>query len=292
MIYNMTEAMNSFLSRRSASQMVATSIAVALLIGLLDHITGYELSFSVFYVAPISAISWYVGRRPGVVFCLLSTAIWLIVDLSSGNMYSHAAIPFWNAAVRLGFFIVISLLLSTLHAHLRMERSMAKTDALTGLLNGRAFRETAQKVLDLCRRIGGPATLGYIDLDNFKAVNDALGHAEGDEVLKVVGSTLAQCVRSSDLVGRLGGDEFAVILPDTNHTQARTVMMKIRQKLTEEVRMHNWPVGFSIGVAVLCIPPPAVDEAITLADNLMYGAKRAGKNNIVYEEFGGAKQAG
>ena len=169
---------------------------------------------------------------------------------------------------------------------------MAQTDGLTGLMNGRAFREAAQKLFDLCRRIERPATLGYIDLDNFKTVNDSLGHAEGDVLLKVVGSALLKCVRSSDLVGRLGGDEFAVILPDTNHTQARTVMKKIHQKLTEEVRMHNWTVGFSIGVAILCIPPSTADEAIKLADNLMYGVKKAGKNDILYEEFSGVEQSG
>ncbi|UCD80043.1 MAG: diguanylate cyclase [Desulfobacterales bacterium] len=281
----MKKSINSLLSGLSASQLILPAISAALLLGLLDHITGYELSFAVFYVVPIAVVSWYVGRVPGLVFCGLSTAIWLIVDLASANTYSHPTIPFWNAAVRLGFFIMISLLLSTLHTRLIMEQRAAQTDGLTNLLNGRAFREGARKLFDLCRRIGRPATLAYIDLDNFKAVNDSLGHTEGDSVLKLVGTILAKSVRNTDLVGRLGGDEFAVILPDTNLSQAQTVIAKIHEKLTEEVGAHNWRIGFSIGVAVLAKPPSSVDEAIKLADNLMYDVKKVGKNSIVYREF-------
>jgi len=166
-----------------------------------------------------------------------------------------------------------------------MEQKTAQTDGLTALLNGRAFRQGAQNLFDLCRRIGRSASLAYIDLDNFKAVNDSLGHTEGDLVLKVVGATLAQCVRSTDLVGRLGGDEFAVVLPDTNLSQAHTVMRKIHQKLTEEVGFRNWPIGFSIGVAILSKPATNADEAIKFADNLMYDIKKMGKNSIACKEF-------
>jgi diguanylate cyclase (GGDEF)-like protein len=285
MTHNIKDSINSFLAGRPTSQLIVLALAVSLMLGLLDHVTGYELSFAVFYVVPIAVTSWFLGRASGLVFCAIETAIWLSVDLASANTYSHATIPFWNATVRLGFFIMISLLLSTLRARLIMEQKASQTDGLTDLLNGRAFREGTQKLFDLCRRIGRPATVAYIDLDNFKAVNDSLGHTEGDLVLKLAGSTLAKSVRSTDLVGRLGGDEFAVILPDTNLAQARTVMKKIHQKLTEEVASHNWPIGFSIGVAILSRPPSSADEAIKLADNLMYAVKKAGKNCITYKEF-------
>jgi diguanylate cyclase (GGDEF)-like protein len=152
-------------------------------------------------------------------------------------------------------------------------------------MNGRAFREAAVRIFQFCRRIDKPATVVYLDLDNFKQVNDTFGHAEGDRVLKIVGSTLAKGVRSTDIVGRLGGDEFALVLPNTNHAQARKVMEKLHQKLMEEVGTHSWPIGFSMGVAIHRKPPATADEAIKFADKLLYCVKQSGKNDISYEEF-------
>jgi diguanylate cyclase (GGDEF)-like protein len=283
---------NAFLSGCSSLQVGVLSFLFAVLVGLLDHITGYELSFSIFYIAPISVASWYGGRDLGVSACVASSIIWLVVDLSAGHLYSHRVIVFWNAGVRLAFFALVSLLLSSLRARLNAEQKLAQSDALTGLLNSRAFRDSAGKVFDFCRRIDRPATVVYIDLENYKKLNDTLGHTEGDRVLRSVGSTLSQGLRSTDIVGRLGGDEFALVLPDTNPAQARMVMEKLLQKLAAEVASRKWPIGFSIGVAIHWKPPASADEAIKSADNLLYRVKQSGKNNISYEVFGAADSPG
>lgn len=276
---------NSILSARSFPQITILAAGITLLIGFLDKITGFELSFSIFYIAPIAMASWYGGRKLGLFLCVFSAVIWFTVDLISAHEYSHKAIPIWNAFVRLGFFIVISLLLARIKNTLKIEQEMADTDGLTALLNGRAFRESLTRLLDFCRRIKRPITLAYIDLDNFKKVNDTFGHTEGDRVLRVVGSGLARSVRSTDIVGRLGGDEFAVALPDTNKVQARTVIEKMHLQLMKEIGLHNWPIGFSIGVISFAPPPSSADEAIRQVDNLMYRVKKSGKNNIFFEEF-------
>ena len=163
---------------------------------------------------------------------------------------------------------------------------MAKLDGLTGVMNARAFGEAAQTILSIAARYGRPTAIGYIDLDNFKSVNDTLGHSEGDTVLIAVASILLESVRGTDLVGRLGGDEFAIFLPETTYSGAVTIFDKLRERLLKEARERVWPIGFSIGVAVFRTAPLSVDEAIKLADALMYRVKNSGKNNILFEEFG------
>ena len=260
------------------------STILTFLVGLLDHITGYELSFSIFYIAPIASASWYGGRHPGLFLSVLSAFTWLAADFASGHVYSHQIIPIWNGLVRLAFFLLISHLLVRIKTILKIQQEMAETDGLTGLLNGRAFRAEASKILEFCKRINRPITLAYLDLDNFKTVNDTSGHSEGDRVLKTIGSCILHSVRSTDIVGRMGGDEFALTLPDTNTEQARTVIEKMHLRLKKEVGQHGWPIGFSIGVISFASPPDSAEDAIRHADNLMYRVKKAGKNNIFYAE--------
>ena len=275
---------DTIFSGRPVPQIAILSIVISLLIGVIDLITGFELSFSIFYIIPIAIASWYGGRKPGILLSFFSALTWIMADLVSGHIYSHKAIQFWNAGVRLSFFLIISLLLARIQTTLKILQEMADTDGLTALMNGRAFRESTTKLLDFCRRIKSPITLAYIDLDNFKHINDAYGHTEGDQVLQTVSASLAKSVRSTDIVGRLGGDEFAVVLPDTNKMQARTVITKMHLQLMKEISLHNWPISFSIGVINFTYPPSTADEAIRHVDNLMYRVKKEGKNHVLYAE--------
>lgn len=159
-------------------------------------------------------------------------------------------------------------------------------------MNGRWFGEAAQAIFHIAARYGRPTVIGYIDLDNFKSVNDTLGHTEGDHVLRTIASILLKSVRSADLVGRLGGDEFVVLLPETTYTGAVTTFENLRKRLLKETGEHMWPIGFSIGVAVFLTPPSSIDEAIKAADALMYRVKNGGKNNMLVEEYGRLDELG
>jgi len=262
---------------------VSTLLVAA--VAALDHATGEELSFSIFYLLPISVASWYGGRHAGLAVGILSAVSWLAIDLIGGHPYSSRIIPFWNAGVRLGFFVLTAHLLSRLKDHLNRESRMARADGLTGTLNSRAFRESAGSLFGLAARHKRPLVLAYLDLDNFKTVNDTFGHAEGDRAIKTVADALLASVRSTDLVGRLGGDEFAILLPETTGAGARTVIAKVRESLTRAVRGGKWSIGFSIGIAVFTVPPKDPEEAIKRADALMYHVKNTGKNSTLFQEF-------
>ncbi len=159
----------------------------------------------------------------------------------------------------------------------------ARTDALTGLLNRRGFSKRLDRQIAACAASGRPGTLVYVDLDNFKAVNDRLGHPAGDAALKGLAVALRGAVRSGDLVARLGGDEFALWLVDTDQPAA---VERARQilALTAEIAPYSAgpdkPLGLSVGVAVhMPGQKENTAELLERADQAMYAVKRAGKGS-------------
>lgn len=288
----MIRAVDRFLSVQSQVRLAVGSFALVAIIGLIDDLTGYELAFSIFYAIPIGVSSWYVGNRSGVAVCIVSAITWLAVDFTSGHPYSHPAIPFWNMGVRLAFFIVIAHLLARLRSALELQSSLAQQDGLTGIMNARAFKRQCRFVTQLAARHKHTIALGFLDLDGFKGVNDALGHGVGDRVLTVVAGELASRLRASDFVGRLGGDEFAVLLSETDLAGAQVLFSRMREELVDLAARNGWPIGFSIGVAVFHSPPANVDDALRCADELMYRVKSTGKNGILIEEYPGELRGG
>jgi diguanylate cyclase (GGDEF)-like protein len=282
---NMLKTIDSLLHGMSANRLLGVCMLSVGLLGAIDHATGYELSFSVFYIAPVAAASWYSNRRSGVVVAVASAVTWMIVDWTSGHRHSNIIILFWNAAVRLIFFLIVSELLCRLRHHLDKEKALARKDPLTSALNANAFMDVARTLFDLARRYGHTTALGYVDLDNFKRVNDTQGHAEGDRVLASVAEMLLRSVRRTDVVARLGGDEFGVLLPETSRAGAEQLFGKVRSQLLQQAKDSGWPITPSIGVAVFRVPPSSPDEALVMADTLMYRVKNMGKNGILTEEF-------
>lgn len=279
----MLKTFDRLFRRTPRTVIMVISVLLVGAVATLDSATGTELSFSIFYLLPVSLAAWYVGGWSGPTISVLAAGTWFAIDATDGGVYSSPFIPYWNAAVRLGFFVLVAGLLTNLHRHLRMEEKLARIDGLTGVMSGRTFRHSAAEIIGLAGRNEKPFTLVYVDLDDFKKVNDTRGHAEGDRALKAVASALMNSVRRTDIVGRLGGDEFAVLLPETAESGAREVIEKIRANLTAAAAA-GWPIGASIGAAVFLDPPGNPEEAISRADHLMYEAKRSGKNSTVFFE--------
>jgi diguanylate cyclase (GGDEF)-like protein len=267
-----------------------TALSVSLFtdaaVGFLDYVTGWQIWFSIFYLAPILLATWYGSTLFGVIIACFSTVLWLVSDLMTALEYDHAFIPYWNAAVRFAFFFLLAMLLGKLKDKLVLEKAMARTDGLTGAYNSRAFYELAEAELRRAKRYGHPFTLAYIDLDNFKHMNDSKGHITGDEVLCVVVDALQQNIRDTDAAARLGGDEFAVMFIETGGAQSSAALKKMRAQLNLAMTERKWPVTFSIGaITYHHALPVSVKEMISAADHLMYQAKARGKNQTVLADF-------
>jgi diguanylate cyclase (GGDEF)-like protein len=276
--------------RRSADKLprplvVVLATCLVLFLGLIDLLTGPEISFSIFYVFPILAATWLGGRQAGIFTSVVSALIWLSADLLAGQTYSSPLVACWNMLVRLAFFLVNTFLLSELQARLRRETSSARIDPLTGIANRRQFYELAQLQIARTDRHGEPFTIAYIDIDGFKAVNDQLGHASGDELLSLAANSIQANLRALDVVARMGGDEFAILLTRTEQRSAEEALLRLRSLLSGLARDRQWPVTFSIGAATFIRSPASIDEMIRTADDLMYAAKRSGKGLVRHEVF-------
>ncbi|HUO82469.1 MAG TPA: GGDEF domain-containing protein [Gammaproteobacteria bacterium] len=262
---------------------VALAGTAVLLIGYVDYISGPYIAFSLFYLLPVSAVAWTTASRvPGVGIAVLSAIVWVSAEFAAPRISNAPFVVAWNGITRLIIFMSIAALLYALRTSLDHERALARTDYLTDALNIRAFNETARAEIDRARRYRHPLSIAYLDLDNFKHVNDTLGHSQGDRLLRVVAATLRAQVREADIVARLGGDEFAVLFPETPDATVETVMSRVQLVLVEAMREHGWPVTFSIGAVTFDVPPSTVDQLIGAADKLMYVAKSDGKNRVRY----------
>jgi len=255
------------------------------MVGIIDYLTGSEFSMSFFYLIPVTMVAWVLGRNTGLAFSVFGAITWLTSDLLSGNQYSNPAIGVWNTLIRYGFFSVVTILLAELRHVLEEERILANTDPLTGALNRRSFNESAEKRMIVAEVNRRPYTMVYIDLDNFKAVNDILGHATGDLVLKTVVDMIQKEIRNTDFLARLGGDEFAILLTDIDQEHAKTIVQRLQSTLLGKMDANDWGITFSIGVLTILSMPESADKLVSLTDALMYEVKAKGKNAVQYSTY-------
>ena len=277
MKFNFTEA----LQRRSRFFRGLFGVALTAAITLLDYFTSPQITFSVFYLLPISYFSWFF--RPmsvGFIMALFSAALWLV--LSIVRHHSDATMVYVNGLINLGLYLGAVFLLYEVKSLYLRERERSRSDFLTGLANRRAFHEALSLERERALRNRVPMTLAYIDIDNFKHINDAFDHETGDNLLTTVAAELRRNIRRLDLAARLGGDEFGILLPQATPESARTVLDKLSELLRAAMRRGGWDVTFSIGAVTFRNPRLAIDEMIKSADELMYSVKAAGKGRIAY----------
>jgi diguanylate cyclase (GGDEF)-like protein len=249
----------------------------------VDYLVGPEFVLAILYLFPILYAAWFLGLTGGL---LAAVASWLAALHNAGvftsELHKQPLHVLFNAGSTLAFFCLTAWLSGQLSDKQKKLQQLVDVDHVTGAATARRFYALAENEVYRLARYRHPLTIAYLDVDNFKRINDTLGHAAGDTVLKMLVTAIQDDIRASDCVARLGGDEFAILLPETSADAARTLITKIHTKLNERMQGSRLPVTFSIGV-VTCLQETSVNEALKKADALMYEAKRAGKNSIVFE---------
>jgi diguanylate cyclase (GGDEF)-like protein len=260
------------------------SILLVLGLGWIDVQMGTEVALTVFYLIPIVVSTWFVNENAGVAVSLAGGVLAAYdSEVLSGLIYRDFMIGAWATLSRLVFFLGTVWLVGELHRSMESIRKMAMTDSLTGVYNARAFFDFLQKEVERSHRYKHPISLMYLDLDNFKMINDTLGHRIGNSALEIVAGTLKNSVRSTDIVARLGGDEFAVLLPETEQEAARAIAERAQENMVKGMKVNHWPLTFSVGLSTCREELCTADELIQVADDLMYQVKRSGKNGILYQ---------
>jgi diguanylate cyclase (GGDEF)-like protein len=255
------------------------ALLLAASVSIIDFVTPFDLNFSIFYLFPVIFATWFISRKAGLFIAVASVVSWVSLDIVAGVHFSSPLVPFWNAGVRSAFFFIVLILVSVMKESKVREAALARTDSLTGVANGRSFADRASLELASMRRTGRPITVAYLDLDHFKAVNDARGHSEGDRLLLVVAKAICARVRMTDLVARLGGDEFGILLPGTDRFAAPRVLEAIESAVREALD-GGWEVGCTIGAVTFEQTPESVDFMVRASDQLMYEGKKRGRGRI------------
>jgi diguanylate cyclase (GGDEF)-like protein len=270
-----------------AHKTVLFGVSLILLLGLViaDYATGFELSLSALYLVPVTLMTLAFGMKVGLSMTIVAYGAWVIVNTKQD--YAHAA-PFfvyWEASIRFATAAAFVILIDKLTRSLELEIQQSRHDALTHLPNRRAFLEAVEAQRQRCQRYGGALSVAYIDLDDFKQLNDRHGHRTGDRALRAVAAAMLRHVRQVDLPARLGGDEFAVAYLQTSSKAALKAVTLLRDRLMEVVKKHDWPMSFSIGLASFETMPDSVDAMISAADQLMYEVKQERKGDIRQRVF-------
>ncbi|OGS21997.1 MAG: hypothetical protein A3J83_00255 [Elusimicrobia bacterium RIFOXYA2_FULL_40_6] len=259
------------------------SIALIAIIGLVDYKTGAEINISVFYILPIFLVSWYVHRWVSFAAAIMGAVAFFMADYLLYHNYSIPSVPFLNSTGILAFFLISSYVFSALRKAYFIEHELARTDHLTDIANSRYFMETISKEVERMKRYNHPLSLAYMDIDNFKNINDNYGHSMGDTVLSSISLAMKESIRSIDLVARMGGDEFAILFPETDQSVVKSIMSRVQIKVNKTISENSWPISFSIGVITCINNQCSADSLFEKADALMYSIKKSGKNLVKYE---------
>lgn len=258
--------------------------ASTFILGFTDFMIGSELSFSIFYLIPVTLAVLFSGKKLGLLFALICALVWIAADLASHLEFSNPLIPVWNTLVRLAYFSFHTLLLAQLLNTIHLINQTSLRDPLTKAANWRCFEDFANRQLKNAVRDNKSIALAYIDADNFKQINDSLGHSVGDEVLITIVNRIQQQLRPQDMLARLGGDEFAVLLYDVDFEQSREIFQRLQTEVNEAMQAHQWAVTLSIGATVFTVLPSTIAPLLKTVDSLMYSVKRSGKNNCVVQQ--------
>jgi len=255
-------------------------VLLTLLVYWINARTPPVARLGVLYVIPVLLVTWTEGWVWGIVFGLASIGMREAVawDQLPGDTPLG-----WRIGNAAAYVAVVAIAMAGLQTLRRSQAALAKMvtqDALTNVLNARAFAERLGQELDRNRRYPRPLALLYMDLDNFKTINDTHGHQTGDAVLRLVADAMRTSVRAADVVGRLGGDEFAVLMPETDAQLADAAAKRLVVSL-RNVFKGTPNVTASIGVVSCTATEASSDDLLRRADQAMYDAKRMGKDRVV-----------
>lgn len=267
------------LDRAPRQAFLGLSVALAVLVGVVDWATGPDLSLIIFYLVPVLVVAWLCAPSTAAVVAVLMGVEGFVIAAVGPESGASGTVLVWNALVRLTFFLLVVWLVAEQRHLLGELQEQAATDHLTGALNRRAFAQAAERELARARRAGEPVTVLYLDLDGLKQANDTVGHEAGDAMIEHVATTARHVLRAEDLFARTGGDEFAALLPGADQREGEEVARRLLAGFAD--RRDGGPVRASVGAWTEVAPVTDVEVLLQHADRLMYLAKQAGGHDVV-----------
>jgi len=261
-------------------RLIAFILALEVSIFWADYVTGPLAPFEHLYIVPILIAAFFLNSQWAYFITLMATlgGIPIFLKLLDEFNLTPVLLDFISKGT---IFFTIAFLAKRLRELLNKLHGLASVDSLTKANSRRHFYETSTAEIARSYRYKHPISIAFIDLDNFKEVNDKQGHDKGDQLLVETASTIRADLREGDLLGRLGGDEFGILLGQTDQKQAKIILTRMRENLLNAIAPFETKVTFSIGVVTyLADKQITIDDLLALADNAMYAIKKSTKNAI------------
>jgi diguanylate cyclase (GGDEF)-like protein len=259
---------------------LAGYVLLTLAVYSANALTPPAARLAILYTIPVLLVTWTEGLAWGIVFAATTT----VLREATAWVQMPADTPMsWRVVSGLAYLAVLAVAMAGLQSLRRSQAQLAllvTQDQLTNVLNARAFADRLGQELERNRRYPHALALLYMDLDNFKVINDTHGHQTGDAVLRLVADAMRSSVRQADVVGRLGGDEFAVLMPETDAQLADAAAQRLIAGL-RNVFKGTPNVTASIGVVACTATDASTDDLLRRADQAMYDAKKSGKDRVV-----------
>ena len=259
-------------------------------IAWLDYVTGPKLLLNVFYLLPAMLVAWVTASTAYGLLAVLATFLVGPLEAYLDGLHLYTLpVATWNAGMRTAVFCIVLLLLAEVRKLVARLHEQSLTDELTGVANRRAFLEVATREIERSLRYRHELSLAYLDIDDFKAVNDRRGHVVGDRVLVALAGLARATARTVDTVARIGGDEFVILMPETDAHVAVPLAERLRAACSRAAGSDAAPVTCSVGVVTFECAPTDVEDLLASADALMYEAKAAGGDTVRHARVGAAE---
>ncbi len=273
------------IARWSAPQTVRTvylSLATGFLyIGAIVAVAHPLTSTPLYFIWPTLTAAYFLGRRGLAVAFAGSSASFASALLLNPNAENAMQTFTSTLAVIATVALLVTFLRERMDHLMRALEHTASTDMLTGLINRRTFETITRRELERARRTGTPLSIALLDLDHFKAINDRLGHAEGDRALRRFAELLRASCRLVDVPARIGGEEFAIILSGSDADGASLYAERLLRTVLETTKDDLAPLSVSIGITEMTSAGDSLDVLLLSADRALYEAKHRGRARVV-----------
>ena len=234
------------------------------------------------YILLIYFCTFLIGNKAGLFISILSIVFWFFAKT---NLFSSLSLDNYINLLIKSIFVFLQYLFIVYVKKLYNEvKSLSLVDDLTGLYNRRGFNLLAQHETSKINRKKENISLMFIDIDNFKTENDNRGHKEGDKILKELSHVIKNTTRNIDIAARFGGDEFCVLLPDVDKNETDIIANRIIDHFHQSCVRSSWDISISIGI-ITTDKQFILEELVKRSDELMYKAKKGGKNRIAHDSI-------